>query len=482
MVLVYQTVFVIVPLRIAIQNSILRWFSPGLAILGFALALLSIREDPGRYRVQELRIPWMLILVLILSTVVNHDRGLRPNINTIIWQANLILFVFSSCVQIGKNASELKIRADSRLSVHAAIAFRHSVLFLLLVIDIAVAWSLVQYFHLYFHLLMTHDDLYHLGLFEGRLFGIFTTPYCAALVNFFAVAGSVIYAISSEGMIKLFLIVSCFLSTTMIILSATRSVMLGILLSIAVIVTMIQINRFPAELGSKKRLLKGILAALLALCVSAGVYLIQVGYSRALQDVAAGLNRERLVTAAENDSTTENKIRSDIARKDTSGNVASNRFGIWLDYAQVLIDRPEKLILGYSPCGYMEYISDHYPDIFIVKYFKEKYPFYYNKHKIYDTHNTILTVLISTGLSGLLLLAALAVKTLRLILERYRKGYFKAVDYCAFAVLITTVTAMMFESDVFYQCNITSVVFWMIIGFLSGRYHDEKKGASNNEL
>ena len=92
---------------------------------------------------------------------------------------------------------------------------------------------------------------------------------------------------------------------------------------------------------------------------------------------------------------------------------------------------------------------------------------------MYAAHNTVLTVLISTGVAGLALVTALASKTLKQIFLHYRKGKFRALDYCVFAMLITAVTAMMFEADVFYQCNITSVLFWMTTGFMRGRYRTD---------
>ncbi|MBQ6321764.1 MAG: hypothetical protein IJI24_02730, partial [Lachnospiraceae bacterium] len=75
--------------------------------------------------------------------------------------------------------------------------------------------------------------------------------------------------------------------------------------------------------------------------------------------------------------------------------------------------------------------------------------------------------------AGLALVTALASKTLKQIFLHYRKGKFRALDYCIFAMLITAATAMMFESDVFYQCNTSSVLLWMMTGFLHGQYHTD---------
>ena len=256
----------------------------------------------------------------------------------------------------------------------------------------------------------------------------------------------------------------------MIVLSGTRCVLLGILVAVFIVATMMLMGRAPAAAMGKRRVWAGMLAVLLALCVTAGVYLVQLGYGRALQSASASLNAQ----SVEDMRNADQSARNSLIRKDMSGNISSNRFAIWADYIHVLLDRPEKLILGYSPCGYMPYIREHYRDLFIVQYFREKYAMYYfKKHEVYATHNSVLAVLISTGFAGLGLLAALAVKMLKQICLYYRQGRFRALDYCVFAMLITAVTAMMFETDVFYQCNITSVLFWMTTGFMRGRYRTD---------
>ena len=455
--LVYQTLYLIVPARIVIQNSVLSWLSSALAIIGFVLTVLNVFVNLDRYKQKDMRLPWLLLLALFLSTITNYDRVLRANINTIIWQANLLLFVFPSCIQIGKRYSE-KHQDNIVLTCESVIQF--TLLLLLMIIDIAAVWSLIQYFQIYYREILTNDELLQMGLYEGRLIGVFVTPYQAALINTYAVSASVFYIMSLEGKGKLFFLVSCFLSVTMIVLSGTRSVMLGILLSVAVLTAMILVKRTNGRAGKKIKLHKKVLAVLLASMLSVGVYLAQAGYFKMLQEVAIVLNEDGGAISS-----------SDIARKDKSGNISSNRFEIWRDYAHVLIDRPEKLILGYSQCGYMEYIRNCYPNLFIVQYFKEKYPLKYEKkNEVYNPHNTALNVLVSTGLVGLFLVAIFAVNIFKIILELYRIGKLRMLEYLAIVILITTVAALMFETDVFYQCSFTSVVFWMMTGFLSGRY------------
>lgn len=471
--LIYQILYGLVPTRIAIQSSILSGFSPFLAVIGFGLLFMSLLTDPNRFKQKEMRISWLLILVLLLSTVVNHERGMKENIKTIIWQANLLLLVFSSWVKLGEKYSGNSEKGY--FPEFACQAVRYTIRFLLVILGIAVIWSLALYFQLSYREILTYKDHYHFGLYEGRLFGVFTTPYNAALIYTYVMTASLFCILSPGVKRKAFPIVSCILSATMIVLTGTRSVLLGILLAVFIVAAMILTEKEPAAASGNRVFLARILAVFLALSMSVGVYLIQMGYGRALQQTAELLNG----SSAEEMQSEDNLNGSNLKRKDQSNNIASNRFGIWEDYIHVLLDRPEKLILGYSPCGYMGYIDDNYPDLFIVQYYREKYSFYYlQNHDVYAAHNSVLTILISTGLAGLALLVALAVKTLKQIFVYYRRGKFRALDYCFLAMLITTATAMMFESDVFYQCNTSSVVFWMMIGFLSGRYKTDEQRAA----
>ena len=233
--------------------------------------------------------------------------------------------------------------------------------------------------------------------------------------------------------------------------------------------SLIIISMFFSDCIFKNRITKPVfcilVSVLVAIAVTLFIGLMLLEYGNALKNSARMINREK-VQIIEQNSGYDLLEKSDVNRE----NISNNRFYIWYDYMQIFAEEPRIMLLGYSPCGFMEYISANYPDRYIVKYYHDNKPYeYYCRHEIYDPHNTPILVLISTGLVGLILLLVLVFYTLKRIFVYYRAGRFRVADYCALAVLITTFTAIMFESDIFYLCNTTSLVFWMTLGFVLGR-------------
>ena len=478
-VLVFQCIYIIVPLRMIISNGFMTWVSPAMAVSGIALFVISWIIDPKRYLSKELVIPWLFIIVLIASSASNYDRGLIENIKTIIWQADLMLLIFSSFIFLGKayaeGGSSNDVTIEGTLAkdmpVDAAVpasagtgikAVYYAAIIVMLIWDTAVVVSLIQFFQMSDYTVIAENGwIYHQGFDGGRLFGIITTPYNASILSFYVSVASVCIAVycRKNRKLKIFCIVSAFLAITMIVLSGTRSVMLGILFSCAVIVIVVMLKNQRICCHIRSSFFRAVIAVIIALIVSAGVFMLQEGYGRALRYGTTELNSLTLSTK-----------QSNLERTDVSGDISNNRFSIWKDYIHVFMDRPSKMLLGYSPCGYMEYIDKNYPDLYIVSYVKWKYPLMYKiRHEVYATHNSVITVLISTGFAGLALLIALIVQSLKHIVGYYLRCRPGIEDYCMLAVLLTTAVALMFESDIFYQCSATSVVFWMVLGAVFGR-------------
>lgn len=463
-VLVFQCIYIIVPLRMTISNGYISWISPALAVSGIVILATSVIADPKRYMCKELIVPWLFVLVLIASSVVNYDRGLIENIKTIIWQADLMLLIFPSFIRLGKESVE-----DSSPKYMAAVSY--AAIIVMMIWDTAVVVSLIQFFQMSDYTVIAENGwIYHQGFDGGRLFGIITAPYKASILSFYvSVAAVCIAAYCRNNMkLKVFCIASAFLSITMIVLTGTRSVMLGILFSCAVIVIVVILKNQRVCRHIRSSFFRVVIAVIIALIVSAGVFLLQEGYGKALRNVNYILNESKEGSHVTID-VDDNTARNSLERTDVSGDISNNRFAIWKDYIHVFMGRPSKMMFGYSPCGYMEYIDKNYPDLYIVSYVKWKYPLMYKtKHEVYATHNSVITVLISTGFAGLALLIALIVQSLKHITGYYFRRRPGIEDYCMLAVLLTTAVALMFESDIFYQCSATSVVFWMVLGAVFG--------------
>ena len=480
-VFIYQLVFQIVPARMVLSQGVMARISPILAVTGLFLFMLAAATDPKRFQRKELVIPCLIILVLCASSALNHSRGLTDNIKTVIWQIDLLLFIFPTFIWLGnvsaadsESNSIAHYPSDQRRCKICQRAVRFAVVTALLIWDVAVLISLVQFFMMMeYKVIPKEGGLYIQGLSEGRLFGIFTNPYNSAIISFYASTVAVCMASYSRGSgnqkLKTFSIISFFLSTTMIVLSGTRCVMLGIIISCTVIVTVLILEnpRICCHIHSCS--FRAVIAVILAIIVSAGVFMLLEGYGKALRYGNFALNEIKEDSSVMPLDANGNTNQNSLERTDVNGDISNNRFAIWKDYLYVFMNEPAGIPFGYSPGGYMEYIDKNYPDLYIVQYIKAKYPFLQKSGRnIYGTHNSVLTVMISTGVVGLALLAALIIDSLIHIAKCFQKRRPQVVDYCMLAVLLTTAVALMFESDIFYQCSATSVVFWMVLGAVFG--------------
>ena len=441
--LVYQTVYTMVPVRLAIQGSVLAYLSPALAVAGIALLAVTLLAQPRRYWNREMAPCWGILLALALSTLTNPGSGLTDNVKTFLWQADILLPVLGCSRELGEHPS-----APARKALTAAVAV------LLLVADAAAAQSLVMGFRMAYAYVAGRGEVFHQGVHEGRLFGVYITPYVGSRQTALAMVAAVWLLRRAKGWGKAFAAVSLALCGAVCVLTGARAVLLGLM---AAAFTVTALWWGSGHRGGMQRFA----AVLLALTAAVGVFAIYTLSDLGLRQVILAVQNDAPQTAAE---------RMPAARPSTQGNVSSNRFAIWRDYVRILADRPEKLPFGYSPGGCMAYIDREYPDFFIVQYFKEHYPVDYAAHgQVYGAHNAALTVAVSTGLAGLAAAAWCAARLLGRVAALYRQGRLRWEDYAALAAVAIMATAMLFESDVFYVCNPGALVFWPLVGYLWGR-------------
>jgi len=468
LVLLYKVIYTIVPVRAFIQNSGLSFISSAQAVIGFVLLLLVLFVKPDRLLRKEMIIPWILLLALFLSTITNVGKNLEGNIRTIVWQADLMLLIYSSYIYLGEVSSENVNKIQEHKIAYPIL--KYGTYILLTILNVAFLVSLFYFFRLYYGEVITEMDFSYQGLYEGRLYGVFTTPYHVALISSLSAITFLFFILNSSGIKKAIFVISFIMAASVAVLSDTRAVWLGVYVASTIVIAMILLEKSYWN----KNIQRKILAVILALLFTVGLYMFRTVYHRSLNNLALIANKTDMVASTAGSDL--NNSEANLNRPDANGNISSNRIWIWQDYIHVLLDRPDKLIFGYSPREYMEYINTNYEDLYIVQYYRYKYSFYYiRQHDVYAAHNSILTVLISTGIAGLLPLILLAYKTLKQAFEHYHSGNFKTSDYCVFFALITIVTGMMFESDVFYQVNTTSVIFWMLLGYFHGHMHTDKK-------
>lgn len=159
--------------------------------------------------------------------------------------------------------------------------------------------------------------------------------------------------------------------------------------------------------------------------------------------------------------------RSDVGE---SAEASNGRIPIWRDYLSIVTESIGNAVIGLSPGGYMPVIyNQHGSDsLYIIDYIEENYPEMIEQGLIYDVHNGYLGILVQSGLIGC---ALVFVFLYRLISDAVRAYYHrKALDssmLVMMSALAFILVAVFFDSDLFFRMTSTSVVFWMLCGFVA---------------
>ncbi len=156
----------------------------------------------------------------------------------------------------------------------------------------------------------------------------------------------------------------------------------------------------------------------------------------------------------------------DLDRVDAGSELSNGRFELWRAGLAALKDAP---LFGYT--------SENIPTV-VVRYFTDKTPdFLYNALRIGGLHNLYLTVLVSSGIVGFLLIgtfvAGCMIALFRLLfrLEKKRSAWMP-IPATVLAVLAALLIMDFFEARLLYTTNVFSALFFALLGF--GMYYVDK--------
>ena len=94
---------------------------------------------------------------------------------------------------------------------------------------------------------------------------------------------------------------------------------------------------------------------------------------------------------------------------------------------------------------------------------------------IYDTHNGYLSVLVTTGVFGGLALGGFLISCFRRVWCYFIKNnMYSSKVLLLFILIFIILVSVFFDSDLFFKCTSTSVVFWLLSGVLMREITIEK--------
>ncbi len=450
-VLIYQLAYTIVPVRQFLNYTGLTVISSLMAVGGVAIAVLNTMFNR---KIFISKLVWLLITILGImgvSTLLNFEYGFTQNIKTIIWQVALLLVIFTS--------------SFSNESNYLITCFKWTYWILNVFYLPALIISLYQYYNNIHYIANVEMGTVRQGFVEGRLFGIFSSPHFAAISTVVLLLASLYYLfLTNNRALKSALVVIAVLNFLYTVLSGSRSASLATCATVLIIAIVVFYKK--AFLNFKfGKIIRLFIAVVLSFTVTAGTYALFDVTARANVFILKQINQDIGQDIPEDEMPEDEPIyeREDIEM----GNVSNNRFTIWREYIEVALGNVKTALFGASPGSYMIYTAENYPDKYIVSHIKEIAPNMYEHGIIYDTHNAYIGAFVSTGIIGfILLLAFLVICAIKVLKRIFSKKDVSLELILAIAFVVFTLAVSFFDSDLFYKCTGTSVIFWLFCGIL----------------
>lgn len=466
-VLLYQIFYLIVPFRQMLAAIGGEWISPGLAILGSVLLGMDLLTE--RVFLRAVYVKWLLVTlaVLCLSSLVYIQYGWTDNAKVIVWQAVQMLIVYPMCYRLSK---------EKIYDILKGVYFVVSIVF-----AISVIISLYQFFTLTSYEVIGEGGSIRQGFQEGRLFGIFGSVYFSSLFIVLLLTIAIYQAVHTRGWGRIWYVIVSILFFLYIILSRTRSVLVAGTMAVFLFVVCFVWRKYHISSTALKKkksylfsFLAGMVSVVLLLSMYSGInfilkqFVVLSSQSNTVEEEIIHEEKDERIVSEEYASEPIVDLDVDLEREDVkASNISNGRFQIWEDYLEVTTNSLPSTILGLTPGNYMSIIRENYPDIFIVSYIRNTYPQMYEDNLIYDTHNGYISVFVASGVLGVFSLGVFLVFCSKKVLNYFvvRKMYSSRIVLLS-AIIFIILVSVFFDSDLFFRCTSTSLVFWLLAGLL----------------
>ena len=459
-VIIYQLLCLLAPIKAFLYNTHLNEISSILALVGLCFWAWDVFNERIFLKAKYSYLLIATMAVLVISSIVYINYGISKSLKVLIWQVVQMLLIYPACKRIPKDSLKKLIRV-----IHEGM----SILF----VPAAIV-SICQFVIYNGYYIEISGGEVRQGFQEGRLFGMFSDIYFASVFLLVMITASIYYAITSSNKLsRIAYIGESIIFFVYLVLSRTRSTMLGLLFSVLAFAIVYFKYLFDNKLKIKTAWLKNLLCVILVLLSVVSTKFVwdmtDKGFQQLQQVSLSDQTPEEIVTFHK-----ESATRPDVSQK----NISNHRFEIWSDYISVTSSNLKSIMLGNSPGNYMTVIKASHPDIYIVNYIYNNYPNMYEKGLIYDVHNAYLSIYAESGIIGTLVFGAFLLSCVFNISKRLLKKV-KNLSPSLIATSIMIVSIMVsafFDSDLFFRCTSTSVLFWFIMGYNMNILDNKDKG------
>lgn len=442
----YSIIGRIVPLAVLVEGVANQLLYIIFAGVGAILLFVDFLSERYMFKTKYSYLMILFLIVTAVSSFINIEYGIADNLKTLVWTSIQLLLLYTIYIRIGKEKS---IRL-----------FKMLFNILITVWLIASMISIVQYIFQIGYYVELGEMVKRQGIVDNRVFGVFNDPNYASTTALYVIVMSFYLRQETEKVaLKIYYCVSIAIQYIYIILSGSRTAEVCMILTVVTGTVLILKNK---TLQKKWKKLKKIaiiaMSTMLCLILFVGVYSVS---KRALVYLPRIFMSEQGIDEAKK-KVNDKKIleRTDVNEE----NISNNRTTIWKGYLHSL--EGSKNILGLSPRNSLEYIKEKYPNSYVAK-------------TGYETHNAYLTVFVSDGIIGLIIVVLFGgIVAVRVIKKIDRKKKVENLFVCLLIIEGILLVYSFFFSDLFFVNNLTTTLFWILMGALLEETAEpyEKKG------
>lgn len=404
------------------ENILYRGVVIGAGLLALSYIILlakTVRPDPSVCLIA------VFVLILGISTILNRQYEFVSNImGTGTFVIQFIIFYF-----LPRLMPDDEIRACIK-RLAASTAFFWSIGCLL---------SLYQYIG-NIHYLTWHPEgrLVRQGIVDGRLFGVFSDPNFAAFTSLLIIMLLLREWKQAQKWFRVYAAICIAANVSYLIMSNSRTIYLaaiGTMLFFVLLKTYREYclsgsgdrRRFFSRLGKRTAI---------ALISTAAVY------------AAVFFSIQGIGHLVSPDRSTDDMVRDDVG----TDNITNNRSTIWENYLVLYKDQP---VFGFSIGSALPYATETYPDGYLAE-------------TQYVTHNSYLSLLVETGITGFLVMGAFFLLNVSQFIRRIRRKKELSDDYPLFASITAAVLIFMVcFHDIFFTVNFETMLLFLGIGYMT---------------
>lgn len=431
-------------------------------LLGGLLIIYRLINYKTYIKVKGEKLLLCFLISYIVSFSVFYKYGIYDEIKVLVWMS--IQFILLYAIEPSKNIDKIKKEIKYIfITIITSVTIMNFINLILLINNYSAYYNALD------------GNTYILGIAEwGRLYGIAVDPNYVSVVSIVAIIAAIYILKNNKNIfIKIVLILSVILQFIFIAFAQSRTALVSFIAGIVIYYLFEIIYKFKQKNSIKNILIILLKIVIYSLIIILGSKLLVSGYNYIkkyeITEIEEVQTETLTKTQEEPQKVQEENSSIEIKREENiSGDISNRRFDIWYSGYEIFELVP---ILGIGFGHFATYAIENIPSTYIVN----------NDLAVFTAfHNTIIDVLVSQGIVGIIILILFIIVIIK---EMFKITNIKEKDIEIVIILITICATIgcsaMFLSHIFYVNTPTTAIFWLTLGCII--YFLEKEESKGND-